>query len=64
MRHSRLKWIGLPTLVLALTGAVVGGAAAQPSSPHALVEEITDEVLGVLEEQGEALTEDPVAFYE
>ncbi|MFW6278123.1 MAG: MlaC/ttg2D family ABC transporter substrate-binding protein [Halorhodospira sp.] len=64
MRHSRLKWIGVPTLALVLMWAVVGGVAAQPSSPHALVEEITDEVLGVLEEQGEALTEDPVAFYE
>jgi len=51
-------------LALALALALGAGQAVAKPDPRQVVEEVTDEVLRVLEEHGEEIAGDPVALYD
>lgn len=60
----RYRWFGGIGLALAAALALAGATVAQSAGPEAVVDEVTHELLEVLDERGEALSDDPVALYE
>ncbi len=60
----RYRWLGGIGLALAAALALAGATVAQSAGPEAVVDEVTHELLEVLDERGEALSDDPVALYE
>ena len=57
------KGIGIRALALALGLAVAGSALAKPG-PREVVEQVSSDVLQLIEERGDELAGDPVATYE
>ncbi len=60
----RYRWLGGIGLALAAALALAGATVAQSAGPETVVDEVTHELLEVLDERGEALSDDPVALYE
>ena len=61
---ARYKGLGAIGLALGVALALAGVTAAQSAGPEEVVDEVTHELLEVLDERGEELADAPVALYD